>query len=415
MHLLPNVMPDMLSATFWLDRLDAPDAPLMAPDAFNASAYRALDMPAVLDLPETIAPGDFDLPALMLPAFDNPLYNAAGVPFPAADWEAVCANANLGALPGRAPVRWGLVTRPCSLRVLPTWALATKKPGEFKFDRLQEALLDVGWPAAVLHTSTDGAWYFVLAPLLWGWLPADCVALAEGCAAVRDYVTAEPFAVVTASRAGVAHLGGEHITAQMGTRLPIAGRTEDVRRIVLPRRSSGGALELVEGCIAAEDPSWHEGYLPCTLRTLFTQAFRLLNEPYAWGGMRLGAFGRDCSRYVKDIYGTAGIVLPRNSGPQGQVGITAARFEPDAAPADRAAVLRDAVPPGALLILPGHVMLYLGCVGNVPYAIHDLWAYTHPDGAVTEVAAVAVSDLPVAPGESTTIMTRLTHAQKMGL
>ncbi len=140
----------------------------------------------------------------------------------------------------------------------------------------------------------------------------------------------------------------------------------------------------------------------------------MLGEPYAWGGMRLGRPGRDCSSFVQDVWGTAGVRLPRNTGQQEMIGQTVVAFEPFEAPEVRAARLIAQGAPGDLLLMDGHVMLYLGEVDGRPYAIHDLWQYRHPDGSLTLAGAVVVSDLP--PERSTerhTLLERLTRVQRM--
>ena len=81
---------------------------------------------------------------------------------------------------------------------------------------------------------------------------------------------------------------------------------------------------------------------------------------------------------------------------------------------DAFALAVDSAPPGALLLLPGHVMLYLGIVGGIPFAIHDLWQYRHPEGAETMVGQITVSALPVEPGqEGKTLLERLTTARQI--
>ncbi|MBN1285076.1 MAG: SH3 domain-containing protein [Anaerolineae bacterium] len=403
-----NVTADMLTADYWLARLADPDTPLLdagAITAFNAQTRATLAIPDVLDLPETLDAGD--VRALLPSLPDGPLYGIDGALI---DLGALKAAA---ALPARLSVRLGLAARRTHLRAFPTDRVAMKRPGDFYFDRFQDTTVDVGWPVAVFHTEIGGEWHFAFTPAAAGWLRAGDIALADDPAAVHDYVNAPSFVTVTGSRAGVVLPGGRYVFAQMGTRLPLAGRDADTRRLWIPQREHSGKLTFIEGHIAAADPDWHEGAMPCTLRTVFTQAFKLLGEPYAWGGSRMGMFGRDCSRFVQDVWAVTGVRLPRNSAQQGRVGINAAAFGPDDTPAARAAILRN-VPPGALLWLPGHIMLYLGSVDGVPYAIHDVWRYTHPDGAETPIRRVAVTDLPVAPAAHPTLMTRLVCAQVIG-
>ncbi|MBN2471693.1 MAG: SH3 domain-containing protein, partial [Anaerolineae bacterium] len=315
-------------------------------------------------------------------------------------------------LPDPAPARFALVTRYASLRALPTDLTALKTPGDLPFDRLQETTVDVGWPVAVLHTTADGAWAFGLTPGYWGWIKTRNLAFAPR-EQVQAFVTADPALMVQASWGGVALPGEAHHRAlQMGTSLPLVGEKDGLYRVQVPRTDAAGNLALIAGYVSTSDPGWRVGLLPATLRTVITQAFKPLGEPYGWGGMCLGRPGRDCSRLVWDAWASAGVFLPRNSGDQGAVGHTVARFAPDEPHASRLRWLAEDVPPGALLMLPGHVMLYLGTVNAVPYALHALWGYVHPAGNTTRAAQVVVSALPPEPGAGEpTLLERLTHVQ----
>ncbi len=419
MQLLPNVTPAMLNPAFWLALLDAPDAPLL--DAaeiadFNTHAHSILDIPQVPDLPDR--PDAMDaavLRAALPPLPDVPYYDLKGTPLPAKTWDALEANIARDALPNGDAARLGLTVRRTSVRRYPTACPGLREPGDFYFDRWQETTIDVGTPVAVVHSSADGDWRFALTPFLWGWVWAADIALTERPATVQSYVNAESFMVATAPRTGITLPGGTMVSAQMGTRLPLVGRDGKVARLLVPQRDAKGQLRLVEGYVTTRYPGWHVGYMPCTLRTLFTQAFALLGERYCWGGLRAGVFGRDCSRFVRDVYAVAGLCLPRNSGQQGLVGVNAARFRAGETAPDRLATLAAHVRPGALVILPGHVMLYLGAAAGGHYVIHDVWGYTHPDGHRTHIGAVAVTDLPAAPTGSLSYTMRLTHAQAPGI
>ncbi len=414
MILLPHVRPEMLHAAYWLDRCPQPDAPVFDSPAtlehFNAHVRDVLGIPAVLDLPDALPAAEVRARIPARP--ESARYDVDGTPIPAATWAAIEANMALDRLPDPAPARFALVTRYVSLRALPTDLTALKTPADLPFDRLQETTLDMGWPVAVLHTSADGAWVFGLTPGYWGWVRTRHLAFA-GREQVRAFLEAAPRLMVQAPWGGVALPGEAHHRAlQMATSLPLLEEGEGLRRVQVPRTDAAGRLALAEGYIASNNADWCEGRLPATLRTVITQAFRPLGEPYGWGGMCLGRPGRDCSRLTLDAWASAGVVLPRNSGDQGRVGRTAARFAPEEPHASRLRRLAEEVPPGALLLLPGHVMLYLGTVAGIPYALHDLWGYVHPDGRTTRAAQVVVSALPPEPGSGEpTLLERLTHAQ----
>jgi hypothetical protein len=403
MHLPPNVTFDMLDPAFWLARAPEPDAPLLAPDeiaALNARVYEILDIPPVLSLPDAL-PCDVVAARMrdFLPTPTQPRYTAEGQPLEPGVFEKTLDKL-IAALPDPVPVHFGLATRRAVVRAFPTLGVITAQPFEYALDRIQETTVDVGWPVAILTGDLDQPWQFCLTPLYWGWVQMDHIAV-YARADVEAYVTATPFIVTTASRGGLVNLAtGQASAAQMGTRLPLTAESPALYQTLLPLRQVEEALVMIS---TARREDFAAGYLPPTRRTLFTQAFKMLGEPYAWGGSRFGVFGRDCSRFIRDIYATTGIYLPRNGGQQGQVGQPTAVFTPDMDAAARKTLLVSRVSPGALLLLPGHVMLYLGHIDGEPYAIHA----TSSAG----FSEVVVSDLSLgADFPSGSLLSRLTQA-----
>ena len=401
---MPDLPTALLDAGFWLARADHPDAALMshaAIPAFNARVYDLIDIPPVLALPDTLdADAVRDIIGRIAPPA-GPHYDGAGQPVGAAYFDALRANAS-PPLVDPVPVRFGLAIRRTDVRTFPTADVLTSAPFEFALDRFQETTIDVGWPVAALATSRDGRWLFCLTPHYWGWVRAEHVALGTR-EAVAGFVQGEPSGVITASRGLVAFAAGGGVTPQMGTRLPLVEERERAFRVSVPVRVDGDGLALTEGFIARGEGAFTAGHLPCTLRTLFAHAFKLLGEPYAWGGSRLGTFGRDCSRFIRDVTAVTGVVLPRNGSQQAVVGALQATFAPGMSPAERRALLVEQAPPGAILVMPGHVMLYLGHVDGEPYAIHATFSHGW--------SQVVVSDLTPGAGTPTgSLLERLTRA-----
>jgi hypothetical protein len=210
-----------------------------------------------------------------------------------------------------------------------------------------------------------------LTPLYWGWVNRAHIALASRDA-VLSYCQPDDWVVAISSRGlvGLEKNGG--VTPQMGSSLPLLDETDSSYRVRVPVQTSGQELQCVDGHIPKQREEFRRGFLACTRRNLLTLGFVLLGEGYAWGGSRMGIFGRDCSRFVKDIYAVAGLVLPRNSGQQRRVCTPVVEFSENLSDSERKALLVEHGTPGDLLVLPGHVMLYLGHVEGDPYAIHDV-------------------------------------------
>ena len=138
--------------------------------------------------------------------------------------------------------------------------------------------------------------------------------------------------------------------------------------VQLPVRSDKGALEFRHALIA-RNQDVHLGYMPYTRRNVLHQAFKFLGERYGWGH---SYNARDCTGLVLEVFKTFGFVMPRNSRQQGHSEIGEnVRFPLDAPAEEKLAALAGA-DVGDLLYSTGHVMLYLGCVDDEHYVIHDL-------------------------------------------
>jgi hypothetical protein len=401
-HLLPNLTLDMHDPEFWLERLENADTPLLTQsqiEEINLKIQVQFGYPDLFEIPNTLSKTEVRTRIEQYALPSNTLYGGDGQPLNAGYYEALFENTNR-TLPSSVEVRFGLMTHCDVARAFPTWDVATSQPFDFGLDRFQETTVDVGWPVAVIANSQDDLWYFCLTPLYWGWIPRQYIALAER-KDVLPYTQSTPFVGATASQGLIAYRRGGGVTAQMGTRLPLLEETESYFHVSLPTKADDEKLKLVDGYINKADGQFHEGYLPLTRRAILRQAFSMLNEPYAWGGSRMGIFGRDCSRFIKDVYAVTGLILPRNSGQQGTMGTHQFTFKPDMSDDERKVLITKCAQPGAILRLPGHVMLYLGEVEGEPYVIHDTWG---------QFRRVIVSDLSLGSESSSgSLLRRLTH------
>jgi cell wall-associated NlpC family hydrolase len=138
-----------------------------------------------------------------------------------------------------------------------------------------------------------------------------------------------------------------------------------------------------------------------------TGAFRFKDSVYGWGS----AYGSvDCSAFVDAVYRAVGIVLPRNTSQIRKAPLTAVSLA-GRNRQERLAVLKN-LRPGALLHLPGHVMLYVGMDHGVPYAIHALSSY-YEDGRKVYVRRVVVTDLLLHRKSGKTFLDELTLCQEV--
>jgi NlpC/P60 family len=156
-----------------------------------------------------------------------------------------------------------------------------------------------------------------------------------------------------------------------------------------------------------------------TRRALLDEAFRLLDTPYGWGGR---AGGRDCSRFLMDVFGSFGLRLPRHSGAQAKAG--SMRLDVgDVKSSDERLRLIDAAQARGVVLLhfPGHIMLYLGRnEQGRPMAIHAFAEYLEACSEAGEtlrrVDRVQVSDLSLGQGTSRrSFVERLTTITVFGI
>lgn len=408
----PDTIPaERLTAAFWIDRAAACDTVLLDAAAVsrqNAGVLAAgpglhdlarlperLSRDEVLALITGVAAGNKALPVVADPT--------AAVP----DLETLVAR---DAIPAEVAPRFALAVRRADLRTFPTDLPGRAKPTDTDIDRFQESALFPGTPVAILHTSADGRYAFVVAPHYAAWVAG--AALAEGeRTTVLGFAGSQPRRVVTGptARVVVAPPAGaaEEIVVDMGVSLPevtdwplgqpLAGQGTLAATVVrFPSRGADGKLVLPPALLPRGADS-HPGPLPASRANLLRQAFKFLGERYCWGH-RGG--GRDCSGFVGECYRSLGLVIPRNS--RDQAACTASFGRTAVAPhADREARLKllGALEPGDLVHVPGHVMMVIGHDGGGPWIIHDSHAATvrGPDGRPRRLPTNSVVISPLEP------------------
>ncbi len=139
-----------------------------------------------------------------------------------------------------------------------------------------------------------------------------------------------------------------------------------------------------------------------TRRAVLAEAFSYLDTPYGWGGK---SGGRDCSRFVMDVFASFGLHLPRNSGLQALAGSLSVEVSSLRSDSERVAVIDAAAERGIVLLhFPGHIMLYLGrSAEGTPMAAHAFAEYLRPCAARPAVEARASSSEPTAKEKPETL------------
>jgi len=262
--------------------------------------------------------------------------------------------------------RYAFVLKQSDQRLLPTQDILTAEPFDFEFDEIQNSSLDAGEPVVVFYETLDEKWVYTQTSASAGWVKKENL-LFVSSDEFKNLLLSENFVVVMSAKADL-YLDPSrkkfYDYVRMGTKLTVNETIDDIVEVIV---APGQNLY-----ISRQDV--HPGFLPYTPRTIIEQAFNMLNEPYGWGGMN---GEQDCSSFLKSVFATVGISLPRNSTEQGKVGKAPAAFSKSNT-RGQVAFLAEALPGITVAQMKGHIVLYLGMYDNRPFAIHEGYAYREP-------------------------------------
>ena len=349
-------------------------------------------------------------------------YGRDGRPLDASFWADLRDNMNQSVLPESERLLFGLIIRRTDLRVFPTEEHSLNGPSDNGFDRFQHSSVSPGSLVGIYHFSRDQKWAYVQTYFMRGWVRREDVAAAGENREALDYAATTDRLLVTGSFVNVFEdplLQKVSLTAQMGSSFPLLSPEEQklsldsYYTLRIPSRGVNGKLVFKNGYVSRRQDV-RPGFLPYTQANVARQAFKMLHEPYGWGEM---SGGRDCSRFIMDIFSTFGLLLPRNSKYQAMIGKPSGPLEGKKL-AEKKQLLDRAVPLATLLRLPGHIMLYLGNQKGRYYVIHDLWGVprgNRRNSGLEKVGRVVVSDLSLgSSGPSGSLLRRLTDVTLIG-
>ncbi len=425
---LPHVSSQMEKPEFWVKKIKNPGRVLLTREniqKMNEEALREQDLYLcrTKDLKEEWTREEIlDLLDEDWKAFGRTAevrYGEHGSPLVESFWNDLTKRLNKESLKERNRILYGLIVNRTDIRVFPTEEISISTPTNFDFDRFQHSSIAPGSLVAIYHFSEDGRWAYVQTKFIRGWIRTLALTIANEKKEAVDYEEAKEQLVVTGSFVkvfGDTTLRQMMFIAQMGSTFPILdlpGKTPlnaPCYVIQIPFREKDGRLTLQKGYIP-KGADVTQGFLPYTQENLARQAFKMLHEPYGWGEMY---GGRDCSRFIMDIFSSFGIVMPRNSKFQARIGISLGKAEGISTKA-KEKILDRAIPLTTTLRLPGHIMLYLGKNKGKYYAIHNVWGVqeTGPSGPVLrKIGKAVVSDLSLGrSGPSQSLLHRITDIQ----
>lgn len=408
-----GVREGMLSPEYWIERAPAPNTILMTHgqiEARNAATF-ASDQ-NVIDLARI--PGHLKrtqvldwMHALASP-FKGAKVDASGRAIPARTLEAIRANADEAGVPAEQATRYGMAVRRALLKLQPSALRGYVSKDLTDFDAYAAGVLFPGSAVVILHRSRDDCWLLVQTWQGPGWVPARDIA--EGSAKqVLGYARRAPYRVVTGDKVRTVFAPGapalSELQLDMGVRVPLAALPPDRPvngegayaswTLDLPTRAADGTLHFAPALLRKVRDS-RPDYLPLTRADIIRQAFKFLGERYGWGHT---FNARDCSGFTSDVYRSMGVVLPPNSGAQGA---SPAFHHQTFTATDSHEVRVKAVMSadiGDLLVVPGHVMMFLGKVEGQPYVIQDVPFVIYRDrtGTLHKTKVNQVSVTPLLP------------------
>jgi len=404
---LPDVSPVMRTWQFWVNK---------GADSLNCN-LRPLQVTGGLDDLEQVFiadPIDRILP-------DSPSgYLADGERWSDPLWQEVVANV-AGAVEMRA---FGFTVRRANLRIWPTDRPCYRSQNDREFDQFQETRIHLFEPLTIGLCTQDQKWVWVRSKIASGWMHAEDVGVANAIQWERYRDQVPRFLVVIAN--GVRTEAQPYDSAvsfmpiEYGACLPLfsdsppeaLGHQNVLGHYVVeyPVRQADGSLD-IRLALINQDDRVHVGFLASSRANLIRSIFSLLGDRYAWGDL-LG--GHDCSSLVMDAYRTLGIHLPRNSRDQAQYLPARSIWNRDDDARQRMADLALAEP-GDLLMMPGHVLMFLGIHLQLAYALHAFVGYGETINGVFQsvwVNSVEVSSLriPTRSGPSyLSALTRIVH------
>lgn len=403
---LKGVRPQMEDYGYWIEKVSAPQRVLLEPqeiDSRNRLLIQREDlyMNNLHNFPDFLSKEQIEeMLEVCKEALQNRFYTHLNHPINEEKRGKILSRLNLDNVPSTQKVQWALTLRECNIRALPTNEIAMEEAGDYQFDQFQFTKINPGEALAVIHTSAHGRWHFVASYFVTGWIESRNIALANDKQLVLDFCKASPFVIYTGKCGNLYYdhkLTRFALKVKMGARFPLIEEGEGYLSVKMPFRSKEGHLSFTEGYVA-RDSYINIGYLSFTQENVARLAFELKGEEYGWGGM-FG--GRDCSRFIFDIFKCMGVLLPRNSTSQSKAGLSSIDLAALSFEQKERVIVEKGIPFATLLSLPGHIMLYLGKEEDRAYVMHSVWAYKEKvffKDRQRKVAKVVVSDLYLGEG-----------------
>lgn len=308
-------------------------------------------------------------------------------------WTNIGNNLNLDSIPEKVVPKYAICVQRSDARILPSDDFIAEDPQELYFDSLISAEVMPFSPVVVLSESGDGLWYYILSGSYCGWVHKETVALCEG----RDeWIMAssfDEFLVVTGSEIVLEASARDSIHGgmilPMGVRMKLISSCEETvsdrmswgcYKVELPCRGEDGTL-FTEEVLIPVSKDVHVGYMDMTSEAVLDQAFKFLGKIYGYGGT---LSSNDCSGFVRQVYSCFGFELPRNARAIAKT-YDLGSIDCNRMTMDKRLSILEKMPPGLLLYMDGHIMMYLGTRDRVPYVISSCATCIEPGHDTSDI------------------------------
>ena len=260
------------------------------------------------------------------------------------------AKRNLGVLTEnryrQVEIQYGIITGECGVKSFPTELRATSSQAPNEFDYFRESNFVYGSGVLVLHYSTGGDYAFVQGNNYAGWIRTDTFALTDK-ETFLQFLKPDQFLIET-------HPDLNDPLSRIGVILPFTAKEEDTYQVLFPVRSEEGqlVLEIRSVTISPDNPiGWHEGFMTYSKEALVELSKTYLDLPYGYSD----EYNRyDCSSYTGSLYLLFGFRMPRNTNIMHHFGGSVVN-------AEKVNIYETLdAHPGALVLMPTHVMMYIG-------------------------------------------------------
>ena len=379
-------------AEFWIDKIEKPDLVIMNEKEIENFNYNTVHKKKTLNSFQEI-PKTYDVSWIKSKILKNyeaiksrANYFSDGYKIPNIFYDDIKKEMNLNDFYDKnCSTRYALTVNYTNQKIIPTELSLLKKSRQIHFDRNQNSALDIATPIAIVHGTKDGLWYYGIGPSSSGWVRSKDIAFGER-EEILNYLSSKNIIVTTAAKTPLMIQGKYHDYIRMGVKLPFLMTIDDMTMVMVPTRDSDGKLILSNATIQTDHI--HKGYLPYTSRNILRQAFKFLHAPYGWGGM----YGeQDCSKFLQEIYATTGLLLPRNSTSQSEVGESKIELEGLVKKSKHHLLKSSALAGATILHLKGHIVLYLGEYKGEPYIIHTVWGSSSKHYALGRTAVTSLN------------------------